>query len=155
MNSNKLNFILNIVKVALVVIGVGISIFLFTGPNVTAGTEEVEAFRDGSKMSAAIYFTIAVLLALVAMVFIFFFVQLASNPKKTIISIIGLIIALGIYLIFFAMGTSDTSDSLLLKNPVDKSTVVTTTAGLFTVLLGLGIGLIVILAGPLIGRFRK
>jgi cyanate permease len=80
---------------------------------------------------------------------------LASNPKKTIISIIGLIIALGIYLIFFAMGTSDTSDSLLLKNPVDKSTVVTTTAGLFTVLLGLGIGVIVILAGPLMGRFRK
>ena len=155
MNSSKLTFILNAVRIALVVIGVGLSLLLINGPNVNAGTEAVEAFRDGGQMSGAILFTIVLMLAVIAMIFIFFFVQLATNTKKTVMSIVGLIAALVIYLIFFAAGTSDTSDSLLLKNPVEQGTVVTTTAGIYTVMIGLVAGVLVILLGPLMGRLRK
>jgi steroid 5-alpha reductase family enzyme len=155
MNSSKLNLILNAVRIALVVIGVGLSLLLINGPNVNAGTEAVEAFRDGGQMSAAIMFTIVLMVAVIAVIFIFFFLQLATNTKKTVMSILGLIAALVIYLIFFAAGTSDTTDTLLLKNPVEQGTVVTTTAGIYTVMVGLFAGVLVILLGPLMGRFRK
>lgn len=155
MNSNKLVLILNIVRIALVVIGVGASLSLFFGPNVNDGTEAVAAFRDGAQLSTAIMFTIVVLLATIVLIFLFFFLQLATNPKKTIMSIIGIFAALIIYLVFFAAGTSDTSDSLLLKNPVEDGTVLTTTAGLYTVLIGFAIGILVIVLGPLMGRYRK
>jgi hypothetical protein len=155
MNSTKLNTILNAVKIALVVIGVGVSLLLFNGPNVTAGTEAVEEFRDGAQMNAAIFFTIAILLVSVALVVIFFGVQLISNPKRTLLSIVGIIAALVVYLIFLGAGTADTTDTLLLKNPVDQGTVTTTTAGLYTVLIGLVVGVLVIVLGPLMGRYRK
>lgn len=155
MNSNKLITTLNIVRIALVVIGVGASLSLFLGPNVNDGTEAVAAFRDGAQLSTAVMFTIAVLLATVALIFVFFFMQLATNTKKTVMSIIGILAALVIYLIFFAGGTSDTSETLLLKNPVDDGTVATTTAGLYTVLVGFAVGILVIILGPFMGRFRK
>lgn len=155
MNSNKLNMILNLVRIALVVIGVGVSLSLFFGPNVNAGTEAVEEFRDGAQMSTAIIYTIALLLASVALVLLFFGVQLISNPKKTILSIIGIVAALGLYLIFVAAGTTDTTDTLLLKNPVEQGTVNTTTAGIYTVLIGLVAGVLVIVLGPFMGRLRK
>jgi hypothetical protein len=155
MNSTKLNTILNAVKIALIVIGVGASLLLFNGPNVTAGTEAVEEFRDGSQMTTAIFFTIALLLAGIAMILIFFASQLISSPKRTILSIVGIVAALGLYLIFTLAGTSDTTDTLLLKNPVEQSTVNTTTAGIYTVLIGLVAGVLVIVLGPFMGRLRK
>jgi amino acid transporter len=155
MNSTKLNTILNAVKIALVVIGVGASLLLFNGPNVTAGTEAVEKFRDGAEMSTAIFFTIALLIVSIAIVILFFGVQLISNPKRTLLSIIGIVAALLIYVIFFAAGTTDTTDTLLLKNPVDQGTVTTTTAGIYTVIIGLIAGVLVIVLGPFMGRFRK
>lgn len=155
MNSTKVNTILNAVKIALIVIGVGASLLLFNGPNVTAGTEAVEEFRDGSQMTTAIFFTIALLLAGIAMILIFFASQLISSPKRTILSIVGIVAALGLYLIFTLAGTSDTTDTLLLKNPVAQSTVNTTTAGIYTVLIGLVAGVLVIVLGPFMGRLRK
>lgn len=155
MNSSKLTLILNAVRVALAVIGVGLSLLLINGPNVNAGTEAVEAFRDGGQMSAAIMFTIVLMMAVIAVIVVFFILSLATNTKKTVMSIIGLIVAFALYFIFFAAGTSDTSDSLLLRNPVEQGTVVTTTAGIYTVMVGLVLGVLVILLGPLMGRFRK
>jgi hypothetical protein len=44
---------------------------------------------------------------------------------------------------------------LLLKNPVSQGIVNTTTAGIWTIMVGMLIGALVIIAGPFMGRFRK
>lgn len=155
MNSDKLTTILGFVRVALVVIGVGSALLLFSGPNVNDGTEAVEAFREGGRLSTAIFFTMGIILATVGLVLLFFFVQLASNTKKTVLSIIGLLVALVIYLVFLGIGTSDTSDTLLLKNPVEDSVVVSTTAGLITVGLGIIVGGSLLVYDIVLGFFRK
>ena len=61
-----------------------------------------------------------------------------------VVAIIGILAALIIYLIFYAAGTSDTSATLLLKNPVSDGVVVTTTAGLYTVGVALLAGIVAI-----------
>jgi uncharacterized membrane protein len=155
MNSDKLTTILGFVRVALVVVGVGSSLFLFSGPNVNDGTEAVEAFREGGKLSTAILFTMGIILASVGLVFLFFFTQLATNTKKTVMSIIGLLIAVVVYLVFLGIGTSDTSETLLLKNPVEDSTVVSTTAGIITVGLGILVGGSLLVYDIVMGFFRK
>ncbi len=156
MDAKKLNMAMTGLKFLVAIIGVGLSIFLFNAPNVTAGTEEVETYRDGSAVfSSAIWFTMITLIALVAFVIIFFLVQLATNTKKTVISIVGILIFAIFYVIMNAAGTADTTDSLLLKNPVEQSVVTTTSAGIYTILVGLGAGILVILIGPFLGRFRK
>jgi hypothetical protein len=69
-------------------------------------------------------------------------------------SIIGLVIALVVYLVFSAVGTSDTSATLQLKNAVSDGTVATTTAGLYTVGLALFVGVAAIVIMPIINRFK-
>ena len=80
--------------------------------------------------------------------------QLATQTKKTLMSIIGLVIALVVYLIFSAAGTSDTSATLQLKNAVSDGTVATTTAGLYTVGLAIFVGIAAIVVMPIINRFK-
>ncbi|MGJ8661547.1 MAG: hypothetical protein ACSHXL_05890, partial [Bacteroidota bacterium] len=133
-------------------------LFLFSGPNNTAELSEIESFRDGVKMTAATYFTIFVLAACVALVLFFFVRQLISNPKKTLFSIIGIVVALVLYLLLYVVGTSDTSESLALTESignVSKGTITSTTAGLYTVLVGLAAAVIAIVATPFIGKLRK
>jgi hypothetical protein len=95
------------------------------------------------------------MLLLLGIVLLFFFLELISRPKKTIIAILGIVVSLVIYLIINAMGTSDTTDTLLLKNPVSQGVVDTTTAGVYTIMVGMAIGVLVIVLGPLMGRYRK
>ena len=151
----NVQLILNISRILLVAIGVGASIAIIGGPSVTDGKEAMEKFRESSEMNVAIYFTLGILGAAVAFVLGFFLFQLVTRPKNTIISIIGLVVAAVIYVIFFSSGTQDTTDTLQLKNPVSQEVVNSTTAGLYTVLACLVIGVIVILTGPLMGRYRK
>jgi hypothetical protein len=151
----NVKLILNIARILLVVIGVGASIAIIGGPNVSAGKEAMETFRESTEMNVAIYFTLGILGAAVVFVLGFFLFQLATQPKKTIVSILGLVVAAVIYAVFFSAGTTDTTDSLQLKNPVSQGVVNTTTAGLFTVGACLVIGLLVIITGPLMGRYRK
>ena len=61
MSAKNINLLLNIIKFGLGGLGVVLSIMLFYAPNVSAGTEAVEAYRDGSQMSYAIWFTIALI----------------------------------------------------------------------------------------------
>jgi hypothetical protein len=155
MSAKNINLLLNIIKFGLGGLGVVLSVMLFYAPNVSAGTEAVEAYRDGSQMSYAIWFTIALMLLLLGIVLLFFFLELISRPKKTIIAIAGIVVSLVIYLIINAMGTTDTTDTLLLKNPVSQGVVDTTTAGVYTIMVGMAIGVLVIVLGPLMGRYRK
>ncbi len=146
---------MNILKVALIAIGVVLCLFLFSGPNATSGDpEEIEAFRDGAEMSLATIFTTLIMLLGVGIVLLFFVVQLISNPKKTIISILGIVVALVIYLIFIMLGTSDTNESLLLRHPVSQGSITTTTAGLWTAFVAIVLAFLAVLGGFFL-RFIK
>jgi amino acid transporter len=147
MKFKNLNLYLNILKVVLVAVGVILCLFLFGGPNATSDATDIETFRDGSKMGLASMFTTFILFLGIGLILIFFVVQLISNPKKTILSILGIVAALIIYLIFWAAGTDDTNESLQLRHPVEPSTITATTAGLWTTLVAIGIGILAVISG--------
>lgn len=147
MKFKNLNLYLNILKVVLVAVGVILCLFLFGGPNATSDPGDIESFRDGSKMGLASLFTTFILFLGVGLILVFFVVQLISNPKKTILSILGIVLALVIYLIFWAAGTGDTNETLQLRNPVEQSTITATTAGLWTTLVAIGIGILAVISG--------
>ena len=157
MNNNLAKYT-NIVRIVLAVIGVIACLFLFNIANAEASDAELLAKnRDGWKMGFATIFTILILVACVAVVLLFFVTQLISNPKKTIMSIIGIVVALVLYLIFYAAGTGDTDQSLGLVESVgsvSKGTIRSTTAGLWTVFIGLAASIVVILMGS-VQRFLK
>jgi hypothetical protein len=155
MNANKLNLILRIFHYALITLGVGLSLLLFSGPAVTDSKDVIEKFRESTEMNAAIYFLLFIIIIGVLIILGFFAFQLIISPKKTILSIIGIVVSLFVYLIFFILGTTDTSDTLALRNPVSDGIVLTTTAGLYTIGVGLLVGVILIIAGPFMGRLRK
>jgi hypothetical protein len=157
MDTKKLNLFMNILKFGLVAVGVIACILVITGPNMEATLEDQEAFREGASLGLAINYTMLIIMASVAVVLFFFVVQLITNTKRTVMSIIGILVALVLYLIFWAMGTSDTNESLALLEDVqvEQGTIATTTAGLYTALVGLFVGLLVWFLSPLMGRMRK
>lgn len=156
MNANKLNLISRIFQYLSIAIGCILSIWIIiSGPAVTDGKEALERFRESAEMNAAIYFMLFILFTGGVMVLGFFLFQIIQSPKRTILSIIGIVISLVIYLIFYLKGTSDTTDTLALRNPVSDGVVLTTTAGLYTIGVTLFVGLVVIIAGPFMGRLRK
>ena len=156
MNATKLNLISRIFQYLSIAVGVVLSILiLISGPSVTDGKEALEKFRESTEMNAAIYFMLFILFAGSAMVIGFFVSQIIQSPKRTILSIIGIVLSLIVYMIFYLLGTSDTKDTLALRNPVSDGVVLTTTAGLYTVGILLFVGLVVIIAGPFMGRLRK
>lgn len=134
---------MTILKAVLVFIGVVFCIFLFGGPNAEAESEVRNEFMDGWKLGAAIGYTRFIIIAGVGLILAFFIVQLITNTKKTLFSIIGLVVALIIYLIFLAMGSNDTNESLKLVGDVmveDQSTISSTTAGIYTLITCIVIG---------------
>jgi uncharacterized membrane protein len=156
MNATKLNLISRIFQYLSIAVGVVLSILiLMSGPSVADGKEAIEKFRESAEMNAAIYFILFILLTGGAMVIGFFIFQIIQSPKRTILSIIGIVLSLIVYMIFYLLGTSDTKDTLALRNPVSDGVVLTTTAGLYTVGILLFVGLVVIIAGPFMGRLRK
>lgn len=155
MNAKNLNLLLRIFHYTLIIVGVGLSLLLFSGPAVTDSKDVLEKFRESIEMNAAIYFLLFIIILGILIILGFFAMQLIISPKKTILSIIGIVVSLVIYLIFFILGTTDTTDTLALRNPVSDGVVLTTTAGLYTIGVSLIVGLIVIIAGPFMGRLRK
>jgi len=156
MNAKHLNVISQIFKILFIVIGCTLSVWIMiSGPAVTEGKDEIAKFSESLQMNAAIYLMLFILFAGGAMVIGFFIFQIIQSPKRTILSIIGIVISLIIYMIFYLLGTSDTTDTLALRNPVSDGVVLTTTAGLYTIGVILFVGLAVIIAGPFMGRLRK
>ncbi len=146
---NNLSKWTNIGKVALAIIGVVACLFLFFGPNINVDTKEtIDNFRDGGTMSFVTIFTIALLFLCMGVVLLFFVLQIISNPKKTLMSIIGIVVAFVLFFLFYLIGSNDTSDSLNLTNKigaVSASSINITTAGIWTVLISLGVAILVIL----------
>ncbi len=157
MDTKQLNLFMSILKVALVAIGVIASLFLFGGADMNSTIEDQETFREGLSLSFTVGFTGFLIMASVGLILIFFIVQLISNPKKTIMSIIGIVISLILYLMFLMVGTSDTNESLRLLEDVqvDQGTIVSTTAGLYLVLTLIVAALLAAILAPFMGRLRK
>ena len=150
MKLQKLNLYLTILKVVLIATGVLSCIFLLGGPEPEGlATEEFEAFRDGTELAVATNSTAFIIFVGVGLILLFFVVQLISNPKRTLISIAGIVAALVIYLVILMAGTADTNETLQLReeSQVDLSTINATTAGLWTAIVGISIGILAILAG--------
>ncbi len=148
MKTKNLNLYMTILKGTLIAVGVILCLFLFGGPNVTSSEKAVVAeFRDGTEMSLASLFTAFVFFLCVGLILLFFVVQIISNPKKTLFSILGILAALVIYLIFYFAGTTDTNESLQLRNPVGQGSIVTTSAGLYTAFVGMVVAFLAVLMG--------
>ena len=155
MDAKKTALLLNIIKFVLSGVGVLACILVINGPNTNAGSQVVEEFRDGFEMSFAMLFTIAVIIACVAMIIAFFAIHFISQPKKTALSIMGILVSFVVYMVFYVAGTSDTSKSLLLKNEVSDGVVLTTTAGIYTTFVALAVAVLVIIFLPIYNRFKK
>jgi hypothetical protein len=155
MDAKKTALLLNAIKFVLSGVGVLACILVINGPNTNAGSQVVEEFRDGFEMSFAMLFTIAVIFACVAMIIAFFVLHFISQPKKTALSIMGILVSFVVYMVFYIAGTSDTSKSLLLKNEVSDGVVLTTTAGLYTTFVALAVAVLVIILLPIYNRFKK
>jgi hypothetical protein len=139
MNDKKIAAISNAIKIALIVIGVIACALVIGGPNVNMGKEAVETFRDGGKMGFAISFTGLLIFVCTGLVVLFFVLLLISDFKRGIKSMIGIIAFAILYFILSSIGTSDTSATLGLKNPVSDATVDSTHAGIMTSIIGLSI----------------
>jgi len=151
----NLNY-LNLIKFALVTVGVAASFLLFNGPSVTAGPAAIAEYRESAEMDFAIWFTIGLLIFAMAVVIGFFAWSLILQPKKTIISIIGLVVCFIVYVVFMGIGTTDTVQTLALKgDKISQGVVDTTSAGIYTIAFCLVVGFIVIIIGPFLGRYRS
>lgn len=159
MDTKKFNLTMNIIKFTIGAIGLVACLWvLFKNPGSDATELEKANFADTPQMNLAIYYTIVTIVIALASVLLFFLYQLVTNPKKTALSISGIIAALLIYLVFYFIGTSDTNESLLLleKNHVSDSTLAGTNAGLITVYIGVAVAIVLAIAGPfLLGKYRK
>ena len=155
MDSKKLSLIINIGKFALAGLGLIVFILVIGGPNTDADKAIQEEFRDGAKLSMAIGYLFLIIGLGVAAILFFFVLQLISNTKRTVMSIIGIIAALLVYLVLLMIGSSDTQETLALRIPVEEGTINTTTAGLWTAIIGIAIAILVWVLSPLMGKMRK
>lgn len=157
MDSKKLTMFLTLLKIVLVIGGVLAFFMVAFGPNMDALEADRDEFRDGGAMGFATSFTGIVFFLGVGLILLFFVIGLITNTKKTVKSIIGLVLALVVYLIFYLAGTTDTNESLNLAESVQVAdgTIRATTAGLYTVLFGTILGIVLWIIGPFLGRLRK
>ena len=116
-----------------------------------------DEFMESFSLGLAVNYTLYIILGGIAVILVFFLIQLITNTKKTALSIAGILAAGILYLIFKLMGTTDTNESLALAEKVqqDADVISTTTAGIYTGLFLLAIGALVWILGPLMGRLRK
>ena len=159
MDDKKLSMIMTILKVVLVVIGVIACFLVIMGPNADAPVKEKDAFLESGSLALAINYTLYIVLGGAAVILVFFGVQLVTTTKKTVMSIVGIIAALVVFLIFWGIGSSDTVDTLALSEKVTPedpvSTIGTVSAGIYTAMIGIVVGGLVWILSPLMGRFRK
>ena len=158
---DNINQILNISKFVLGLLGVSLCIWLVASdyPESGAPLEVIDAFVGDSpaSFSAISYVNILIGAALITVIG-FFIYQLIIRPKKTGLSILGLLISATVFLLLFFIGTSDTIESLQLdpdKVNVGANTIAITSAGLYTIGICLLIGVLAIVLGPFMGRYRR
>ena len=77
-----MNLVLTVTRYALVLIGVGLSILLFSGPTVADGKAAMTEFRESGSMTA-IYYTLFIIGTAVVAVLGFFLYQIAMPVSYT------------------------------------------------------------------------
>ena len=127
---------------------------LFSGPTVADGKAAMTEFRESGSMSA-IYYTLFIIVTAVVAVLGFFMYQIAMQPKKTLLSIVGIVVAFVLYFVMYFSGSSDTMKSLALRHEASDSVIAATSAGVYTIGICLAVGVLVVVFGPLMGRYRK
>tara|TARA_B100000674_G_scaffold123641_1_gene94684 strand:- start:80 stop:553 length:474 start_codon:yes stop_codon:yes gene_type:complete len=154
MKEDKMNLILTVTRYALVLIGVGLSILLFSGPTVADGKAAMTEFRESGSMTA-IYYTLFIIGTAVVAVLGFFVYQIAMQPKKTLMSIVGIVVAFVLYFAMYFSGSSDTMQSLALRHEASDSVIAATSAGVYTIGICIAVGLLVVVFGPFMGKLRS
>lgn len=159
MDNKKFDLAMNILKFATAIVGAIVCFWVWvTSPGSDATLPMKEQYAETTQMSLVIYYTFGVIIAAVAAILIFFVFQLITNTKKTAMSIIGVVAAFVFYLILRMIGTSDTNESLGVDADkyVDPGTLDAISAGLYTVLIGVAVGLLLAVLGPFVlGKYRK
>lgn len=161
MENKKFDLAMNVIKYSIGILGAIACIWVLTS---SPGSEALEKpqvradFADSGSMTMAINYTIIIIGAALAGVLLFFVFQLITNTKKTALSIAGIVAAFVLYLILRVVGTSDTNESLNLGEGyhVSDATLDATTAGLWVVIIGIVVGILLAILGPfLLGKYRK
>lgn len=159
MENKKFDLAMTIIKFGIGAIGLIACLWvLFTSPGGDATELVKEQYADSPQMGLAINYTVIIIIAAIVGVLLFFAFQLVTNFKKTGMSIIGIVAALVLYLILRMMGTSDTNESLNLTGDyvTSDATLAATTAGLWVVIIGIMVGILLAILGPfLLGKYRK
>ncbi|MDB3907863.1 hypothetical protein N9355_10370 [Crocinitomicaceae bacterium] len=159
MDTKKFDLAMNAIKYVIGAIGAFACIWVLSTSPGSEATEVVkDQYADSPQMGLAINYTVIIIVAAIVGVLLFFLFQLITNTKKTALSIIGIVAAFVLYWILRLMGTSDTNESLALTDNyhVSDATLDATTAGLWVVIIGIVLGILLAILGPfLLGKYRK
>ena len=79
MDDKKLRMIMTILKVVLVVIGVVACFMVILGPNGNAEVDVREEFENSFSLGLAINYTLYIILGGIAVILVFFLIQLITN----------------------------------------------------------------------------
>ena len=158
---DNVNQILNISKFVLGFLGVSLCVWLVAAEYPESGEEleKINAFVKDSpaSFSALDYVNFLIGAALITVIG-FFIYQLIIRPKQTGLSILGLLVSASVFLVLYLVGSADTVEKLQLdpeKVNLGANTIAVTTAGIYTIGICLLIGVMAIVLGPLMGRYRK
>ncbi len=158
---DNVNQILNISKFILGFLGVSLCVWLVASKYPESGEEieKINAFVKDSppSFSALDYVNFLIGAALITVIG-FFIYQFIIRPKQTGLSILGLLVSAVLFMVLFFVGSADTVKSLQLdpeKVNLGPNTIAITTAGIYTIGICLLIGVMAIVLGPLMGRYRK
>jgi phosphotransferase system glucose/maltose/N-acetylglucosamine-specific IIC component len=103
----------------------------------------------------AIYYTLFIIGTAVVSVLGFFLYQIAMQPKKTLMSIVGIVVALVLYFLMYFSGSSDTMKTLALRHEASDAVIAATSAGVYTIGICISVGLLVVVFGPFMGKLRS
>ena len=147
-NEKTLNLIGIIIKVVIVAPALIAGLLVMgSGVDADSAQEVQQAFMDSVSFSAVTNISFITIIAAVVLVLGFFAVLLVTRPVTAIRSVLGIIIAAVIFFILYAVGTSDTSESLQLGGGLtaEQGAINFTHAGVITALLSITVAAVLAL----------
>ena len=152
-HEKKLNIIGIVIRV-LIIAPALIAGLVVMSSGVNADSDQVlqEAFKESVAFNAVMNISYITIISAATLVVLFFLILLVKRPATAIKSVLGIIIAAIFFFILYAVGTTDTSESLNLSGGLtaDQGVVNFTHAGIITALtaivicaiLALGLGFV-------------
>ncbi len=158
MNQKKLNQLGLFIKVGLVLIGVICCLMVIGIPNdQNMSLTELEENRDGFAMGFTILYTFGVILITFILVLGFSLYAMITDFKASLRTLIVVGGSIALFLVLYFIGTPDNKETLRVQGDmvVTQGAVNFTHAGLIFLYLTMAIVLIVSLASPWMGKYRK